>query len=219
MLSIVITMHSGGDIENLNSLSLPDFRSRFWHADEAIPIPESRSWSLTLQNPYTVLPQELTQCFQLISSTSSTQYAASSMGWHPAAKRKEMRLPDLKYMLLKRISEQQASHVDGFLSFMLTYEDGIEVIYCYEVHLQPSCQGRGLGKILLRRMEEIGTQAQVKKAMLTVFRANDRARRFYESLGYGEDEFSPKPRRLRGGKIKEADYIILSKALPVGGVP
>lgn len=101
----------------------------------------------------------------------------------------------------------------GFLSFMVTYEDGKEVIYCYEIHLAPMARGRGLGAILMDRMEEIGRLVGLEKAMLTVFKSNEAARRFYQKGGYVVDEYSPQPRRLRNGTIKEFDYEILSKDL------
>ena len=128
-----------------------------------------------------------------------------------------MRLPDLKYILLRqRIKDKghdAVSGLSGFLSFMLTYEDGHEVIYCYEVHFSPQLRGMGLGKRLMEMMEEVGKKAGVEKAMLTVFKANKAAIRFYERLGYEEDEYSPRPRKLRGGVVKEPDYMILSKPL------
>ena len=132
-----------------------------------------------------------------------------------------MRLPDLRYVLLKNAYEDgegngengQDQDVQGFMSFMLTYEDGYEVIYLYEIHLSPQLQGQGLGKKLMDMMEEVGRKAGVEKSMLTVFRRNEAARSFYERLGYGVDEFSPRARKLRGGFVREVDYLILSKSL------
>lgn len=105
------------------------------------------------------------------------------------------------------------SGVLGFLSFMVTYEDGKEVVYCYEIHLAAAARGRGLGALLMNRMEDIGRSVGVEKAMLTVFRSNVVACRFYEKVGYVLDDYSPQPRRLRNGTIKEFDYMILSKRL------
>jgi hypothetical protein len=80
-----------------------------------------------------------------------------SIGWSPT-KRKEMRLPDLRYLLV-RSSVDSTSAIEAFLSFMLTYEDGHEVIYCYEIHLPPSIAAAA-GKHLMRIMEEIGTRGE-----------------------------------------------------------
>ena len=106
-----------------------------------------------------------------------------------------------------------AAQPEGFLSFMLTYEDGREVIYVYEIHLAETLRGGGIGRHLMGMVEEIGRKVGVDKVMLTVFVANERARQFYERLGYGVDEYSPQERRLRGGVVKAPDYVILSKTL------
>ena len=127
-----------------------------------------------------------------------------------------MALPDLRYLLVKASSGGEGkagSPVEGFLSFMLTYEDGREVVYCYEIHLASGLCGSGLGKQMMEVMEGIGKRVGVEKVMLTVFVENRGALKFYERLGYVEDEYSPRPRRLRNGVVKKPDYTILSKPL------
>lgn len=124
-----------------------------------------------------------------------------------------MRLPDLRYLLVKPAASTAADNVEAFLSFMITYEDGHEVVYCYEIHLLDHLQGCGLGKHLMGIMEEVGRKVGVEKGMLTVFLENEGALRFYKKLGYVEDDYSPRPRKLRSGVVKKPDYIILSKAL------
>lgn len=146
-----------------------------------------------------------------------------------------MKLQDMRYLILRRdptdavvaegesqskdrqSSSQKRGEVLGFLSFMVTYEDGKEVIYCYEIHLSPDVQGRGLGKILINRYEEIGRRIGLEKAMLSVFKSNLRALNMYVTSGYEVDEFSPQPRKLRNGTVKEADYLIMSKTFKVVG--
>lgn len=100
----------------------------------------------------------------------------------------------------------------AWLSYMLTFEDGLEVIYCYELHVLEAYRRRGLGKSLLSCMEEIGRRVGVVKAMLTMFLANEKAARFYTNVGYVVDDFSPKVRTLRNTIVKP-DYQILSKDL------
>lgn len=178
--------------------------------------------------------RNLEACLDLVEQTSGADYAASNMGWSRSKKRQEMQLPDMKFMIVRGNGtnttassnsndndfdndQPSATSKDapilGFLSFMVTYEDGKEVVYCYEIHLSPAARGRGLGRELMERMEQIGRAVGVEKAMLTVFKSNDTACRFYDRLGYEVDEYSPQPRKLRNGTIKEADYLILSKRL------
>ncbi|CAI7663227.1 unnamed protein product [Penicillium glandicola] len=198
----------------------------------------------------TISTADLEACLDLIEKTSSEAYIASSAGWSRIKKRKEMKLPDMKYLIVRDTSnttsdssgqvlrEKETDVVDnnapsppkkrdepvsssgtgpsnvlGFLSFMVTYEDGKEVVYCYEIHLSPATRGRGVGKLLMGQMEGIGRAVGLKKAMLTVFKSNEIARRFYERLGYELDEYSPRPRKLRNGTIKDVEYLILSKML------
>ncbi|KAJ5175230.1 uncharacterized protein N7482_001107 [Penicillium canariense] len=197
----------------------------------------ARSTPLDVYSAATISRADLNACLDLVELTSGEDYAASAAGWSRPKKRKEMKLPDMKYLIVRGDAAGQApgvspredsteadkpkspsglgngANVLGFLSFMVTYEDGKEVVYCYEIHLSPMARGRGLGALLMTRMEEIGRLVGLEKAMLTVFKSNAAARRFYEKGGYEVDEYSPQPRRLRNGTIKEFDYLILSKRL------
>ena len=211
------------NIEIFNSLPLAEYREKFWSPNTTVTHTRkdvSRTYDLSLESFSTLSDEEFRACFNLIASTSSGDYEGSSMGWSPAKKWKEMRLPDLRYIVIKGEEDDEGRdglpEVEGFLSFMLTYEDGYEVIYCYEIHLSPHLQGTGMGKRLMEMMEDVGKNARVEKAMLTVFKTNKAAMRFYERLGYEEDEYSPRPRKLRGGVVKDPDYMILSKSLAVG---
>lgn len=129
-----------------------------------------------------------------------------------------MRLLDMKYLLLRPLNTVPSSvgmgaSVEAFLSFMLTMEDGYFVVYIYEIHLSRKLQGKGTGAWLMEMVEGVGKRAGCQKAMLTVWRSNKGARRFYERLGWGEDKFSPSPRRMRGGRMMECEYVIMSKRL------
>ncbi|KAI9682053.1 MAG: hypothetical protein M1817_000107 [Caeruleum heppii] len=216
-----------GIIESANALPLARLRQLLLShdpssADFVHPNNENH-YTLTLETSTTISPADFESCFNLIQSTSGTSYESSSIGWSPSKKRKEMKLPDLRYLLVKRGTDDhshrspravdQASVVDAFLSFMFTYEDGHDTVYCYELHLSPELRGAGLGRRLMSDMEHSGRRVGVEKAMLTVFLTNEPGLRFYEKLGYAEDDYSPGPRKLRGGKIKMPTYAILSKAL------
>lgn len=233
-------------MERTNALSIEEFSSRYVTpiASPAESSQNKHNTSLDVYSAANISANDLEACLDLIELTSSEAYAASGAGWSRPKKRKEMKLPDMKYLILRDVglSKSTAAGAEteagpsagnesltgaesdwtrdpgkggvlGFLSFMVTYEDGKEVIYCYEIHLAPGARGRGLGSILMDRMEEIGRLVGLEKAMLTVFKSNEAARRFYQKGGYVVDEYSPQPRRLRNGTLKEFDYEILSKIL------
>ena len=124
--------------------------------------------------------------------------------------------PHMKYLLLTtsdEISFTPAYRVHGFLSFMLTREDDLPMIYCYEIHLWPSLRRRGIGRKLMGLMENIGKQAGVQGTMLTVFTKNKTGKKMYERMSYEVHDSNPSPRRLKGGRTKEPNYQILWKTL------
>ncbi|CAK7265671.1 N alpha-acetyl-transferase [Sporothrix epigloea] len=103
--------------------------------------------------------------------------------------------------------------IPAFTSLMPVYEEGEPVVYCYEIHLSPSLRGSGLGRLLLGFQSIIAHNLgpPVSKVMLTCFLSNSRALQFYKSQGFVTDELAPATRRLRGGKVFQPDYTILSK--------
>ncbi|GAB7355790.1 hypothetical protein MBLNU459_g6470t1 [Dothideomycetes sp. NU459] len=109
--------------------------------------------------------------------------------------------------------DPDAPPVLGFMSFMLTREEGQEVVYIYEIHLREAIRRQGLAAHLFEIVERIGTRTGMHKAMLTVFRRNSLALGYYSRRRYGTDECSPRPKRLRGGVVKDVDYVIMSKRL------
>lgn len=96
-----------------------------------------------------------------MEQTSGHDYRQSSLRWHPAAKRREMRSQELRYILINaaaasddggdaaegsghdgpRQPQQQQRQIQGFASFMPTYEAGWPVVYCYEIHLGAELKG------------------------------------------------------------------------------
>jgi ribosomal protein S18 acetylase RimI-like enzyme len=216
----LIAVRQGKVVECVNTLSLQDFRELFCPGDLNIRFASrdnvgSNMFTTLLTSP-AVNDDDgegadvIGQCFQLVELTSAEDYRKSEMGWSPGKKTKEMQLPDLKYLVLRTA---QDLCVQGFISFMVTYEDSREVLYVYEIHLTPQFQGRGLGRKLMEVAEQTGRNVGLEKVMLTVFRSNTAAVGMYTRLGYSVDEYSPQPKILRNGAVKESSYVILSKRL------
>lgn len=206
-------------VETTNSLTCQAFFQTFVSEDTPLPLQvqnknKNTSHALVVHRVFedasTISKPVLESCLDLIEHTSAHDYRNSEAGWSRIKKRKEMKLPDMKYIIFK---DEPSQEVAGFVSFMVTYEDGFQVIYVYEIHLAAEWQAQGLGKSLIMAVEAIGKIVALDKIMLTVFKANHRAVEWYLKLGYGEDDFSPQPRTLRNGTVKEPTYIILSKSL------
>lgn len=142
-----------------------------------------------------------------------SRYKRSEIGWSAAKKKREMKNPAMRFLVLRMrpevrelvgsgdegdgeegkeeqdwededTEEKEAGKVTGFLSFMVTEEEGEEVIYCYELHLAPGSRGLGLGRHLMAVMEDFGRAVGLGKAMLTCFSENKDGVRFYNRNGY-----------------------------------
>ncbi|EWC43820.1 hypothetical protein DRE_07329 [Drechslerella stenobrocha 248] len=221
-------------IERTNALHLEDLKSRFLDgsllafagpSDNA----STSSYHIELYTSSSLPEATFNDCFDLLEANMSTSYRITSIGWHPRKKKEEMKHPAMRYLILTAVAGGSSDDINpaaekaregtavgsmfiGFLEFMITEEEGAEVIYTYELDLVPSHQKLGLGKKLLDVAEEFGKRVGVEKAMLTVFDSNKGARRFYEREGYDIDEISPDPKTLRNGLVKPPTFHILSKS-------
>lgn len=93
---------------------------------------------------------------------------------------------------------------EGFAHIRFEVEEDQPIIYIYEIQIAKRAQGRGLGKYIMRIIEDIAKTNAISAIMLTVFSTNKHARMLYESIGYSKDKSSPDP---------ETGYIILSKPI------
>ncbi|KAL7462243.1 hypothetical protein ACHAXS_002631 [Conticribra weissflogii] len=83
--------------------------------------------------------------------------------------------------------------------------------YLYELQITPTLQKCGLGHRLMTVLELSSLQSKMSKVVLTVFKTNEPAMKFYlkKLKGYAIDEMSPS--NFANGE--ECDYEILSKYL------
>ncbi|KAK1977780.1 acyl-CoA N-acyltransferase [Colletotrichum cereale] len=193
-----------------------------------------RPYALSLKSAAALAQHELQACFDLIERTSGADYRASRDGWKPLGKLKEMRSPELRYILVKEVPPPPAAaaaaagggsndgddgekaaeegRICGFTSLMPTFEEGEAVVYCYEIHLVEELRGTGMGRGLMDRLVRVAESISgVEKVMLTCFVANASARAFYERLGFERDAISPPERTLRSGRAFVPDYLIMSR--------
>jgi ribosomal protein S18 acetylase RimI-like enzyme len=64
----------------------------------------------------------------------------------------------------------------------MTSTDMIPVVYCYELQVSATVQGRGIGRLLVETLLQIGKVWHMQKIMLTVLKNNTPALAFYKKL-------------------------------------
>ncbi|XP_048536098.1 N-alpha-acetyltransferase 40-like [Triticum urartu] len=126
-------------------------------------------------------------------------------------KRREMVAPEARYILIcqyadsdiakcfmKQDSGVECAHVTcrggrllGFVHYRFVVEEDVPVLYVYELQLESSVQGKGLGKFLMQLIELIACKSQMEAVMLTVQKSNTDAMAFYNNLGYVISSTSP----------------------------
>ena len=132
--------------------------------------------------------------YSLTETNMSELYeACPGWGWDGQAKRQELGHDDARYLVIGR---------DAFVHLRYEMEGSEPVIYVYEIQVDAKKQGQQLGQRLMGAVELLAGRLRFPRVMLTVFTGNAGARRFYEILGYKEDNSSPDD---------DAGYMILCK--------
>lgn len=194
---------------------------------------------LTLQLQYfsaETLPAELMAwVFDLTQRNVKAYYeSCPGWGWNDSKKRRELEDLDARYIIVTEIAEAPAQNetndapntscseaapepvVDSqrpvaFVHLRYEMEEDEPVLYVYEIQVESSIQGRGVGKFLMQLVELIARRAGLARVMLTSFTANSGANKLYSKLGYVLDEGSPGAMDPTGDS---AGYEILTKRLP-----
>lgn len=99
--------------------------------------PSGTTYRLAFSGSRNLSEVELSSCLDLIEETSRKDYETSSIGWDREGKRKELKAPEMRFVLVKNGDGE----VRGFTALMPCWEGGEAVLYCYEIHLKPELQG------------------------------------------------------------------------------
>ncbi|XWS41446.1 hypothetical protein CRYUN_Cryun17cG0082600 [Craigia yunnanensis] len=132
-------------------------------------------------------------------------------------KRREMVAPEARYIFVhwnanEMMEDSAPTPLLGFLHYRFTLEEEIPVLYLYELQLDSSVQGKGLGKYLMQLIELIARKNRMGAVMLTVQKSNSLAMKFYISkLRYVVSSISPSSVDPLAGV--EKNYEILCKTL------
>ena len=149
----------------------------------------------------------LTWINELTEKNMKDHYEKSANGWNPKQKEKELRHETARFLVCHVDSDKE---MIAFVHFRFELDDEAKhpAVYCYEIQVEKEWQSKGIGRHLMKVLQEIGFRFKMFKVMLTCFKHNQTTLSFYEKLGYTPDIRSPS----RCGDMT-ADYEILSKRI------
>merc|ERR1739848_238991 len=132
----------------------------------------------------------------IVTENMSEHYKA--IGWNFTEKYDEIATTEY-FLIIEDI---------GFLSFRDDYsDDDRDVTYIYEIQIKKGNTGRGLGKLLIKKLEEVVRNKIIDDLpfliMCTVAKNNTGSFNFFKKYGFKIDRESP----------KDALYWIMSKQL------
>lgn len=165
--------------------------------------------SLTIEFKRSVDLDEETKefVFQLCKKNMQKLYESyGSNGWKDREKKEELSEEKACYLIVRNQEKQPVA----FVHFRFDLEFDEEVLYCYEIQLTEEFRRKGLGKFLMQILELMAYKTEMLKVMLTVFKSNDSAVKFFmDALKFEVDDISPED----GMYEDEARYWILSKTI------
>ena len=129
-------------------------------------------------------------------------YSLSQWGWNESSKRKELLHKDSRFFIVTTDVGMDIA----YCHFRFDMDYGRSVIYLYEIQVNSNSRAKGIGSALLCLIETLGKKAKMELLVLTCFKANLIARRFFEKHGLNMDKTNPPD-------AEEKDYVILSKRL------
>lgn len=111
------------------------------------------------------------------------------------------------YLIARSTNSEDAGKLLAFSHFRFDMDYDDEVLYIYEIQLEGGAMRKGLGKFMMQVLEIIAFKADMRKVMLTCFKHNPAAQKFFKDvLKYELDETCP-----TDDVYEQFDYDILSK--------
>jgi len=110
------------------------------------------------------------------------------LNWNEPRKREEMK-DDRAWYLIARTQEGTPVAFSHF-RFDMDYDD--EVVYCYEIQVEPKYRRKGLGRFMMKVLELLMLKADMLKLMATIFSNDPPEMKFFKDcLKFETDETSP----------------------------
>jgi len=143
---------------------------------------------------------------KLLIANMKDMYQKSDWGWCEANKKQELFEDSARY-LIARLEDGTPVAYSHF-RYDMDFDD--DVLYCYEIQLEPSVRRKGLGKVMMKVLELMMNKSDLVKIMITVFKHNEEALEFFKTgLKFEVDETSP-----YNTVYEQFDYEILSRFNP-----
>lgn len=124
--------------------------------------------------------------FNLTKTNLKLKYEQSSWGWSDEKKMEELSDEKAWYLITKSVD----GNLLGFSHFRFDIDEGLEVLYCYELQLEPAVHRKGLGKFMMQILELIAFKNNMRKVVLTILK-NNPCSVFFKVMNYELDESSP----------------------------
>lgn len=140
----------------------------------------------------------------LIERNMKALYEKSTWGWQEKNKKEEM-YDDAAWYLIAENADDNTPIAYAHFRYDMDYDD--EVLYVYEIQMEEQCRRKGLGRFMMQILEMLAFKADMRKIMLTVFKHNEPASKFFKNaMKFEIDETS-----LEDDIYEQFDYEIVSK--------
>lgn len=180
---IVDTLRHASEVKNL----LEEYPAFKHYSRNGLNISLEHYWAQDL--PRDILKWALALC----KSNMEEMYniATYNGGWNSEIKLEELTAPEARFLVAYQKMYGEQLLPMAYVHFRWECEDGVPVLYCYEIQLEAAVQRKGLGRFLMKFLELIARKAGMHEVMLTVLKANTTAGAMYAKLGYVPHETSP----------------------------
>lgn len=178
--------------------------------------PSNKAFKYYLIHSKDLSEPTFTRLFKIFETLMKDMYTKSSWGWNEKEKMSEWKHSRSRFLIVTKAESQEQSgdvifgkqptEMDRIIGFMcFRFEDAYVknecAFYVYEIHIEPDHQRQGIGEDLMSMARHMAEVFKMDKILLTAFKYNTPALKFYKKLHFKPDEKSP--------SLEEADYIIL----------
>jgi ribosomal-protein-alanine N-acetyltransferase len=122
--------------------------------------------------------EDLTGVLEVEQSSFANPWTREMYAW-------ELRNRDVCHIYVARTA---GDRVTGFCAFWLVVDEA----HINHLAVRPQARGQGLGTLLMRRVLTEARRLGAVRATLEVRASNDRARRFYETMGFAVTATRPR---------------------------